>query len=178
MSRVGKMPVVLPQAVQANIKGKTLEISGSRGSLCQELPRGITVEIEGRTLQVLRSSETKSLRSLHGLARALVQNMVDGVSNGFAKTLEIEGIGYKARAEKLGIVIEVGYSHPVLFIPPDGISIEVKNPTVLIISGIDKQLVGQVAAKIRSFRPPGVYTGKGIRYMGEQVRRKAGKGGA
>jgi len=178
VSRIGKMPVSLPQGVQAKIEKDTVTISGEKGSLSHVIPSGITVESQGDTLVLLRDSEHKTVRSLHGLTRALIQNMVVGVSKGYEKTLVVEGVGYKAKAEKHGIVFDIGYSHPILFMPPDGISMNVVNPTEVTVSGIDKQLVGQVAAKIRSFRPPAVYTGKGIRYKDEQVRRKAGKGGA
>lgn len=178
MSRIGKMPVSLPQGVQAKIENKTVTISGEKGSLSHVIPPGITVESHGDTLVVQRDSEQKTVRSLHGLTRALIHNMVVGVSQGYERTLIVEGVGYKAKAEKLGVVFDVGYSHPILFIPPDGVSLNVVNPTEVTVSGIDKQLVGQVAAKIRSFRAPAVYTGKGIRYKDEQVRRKAGKGGA
>lgn len=178
MSRIGKMPITIPKEVTVKAHGNTVEISGPLGSLCRELPTGIEVRIDEEAIHVERRSESKTARSLHGLARALLNNMVIGVAAGFQKILDIEGVGYRAKAEKASVVFELGYSHPILLIPPEGVSVAVNSPTEVVVSGIDKELVGLVSAKIRSFRPPAVYTGKGIRYRGEYVRRKAGKGGA
>jgi large subunit ribosomal protein L6 len=172
------MPIAIPKEVTAKARENTIEISGPLGSLRHELPKGIKVRIDERTIHVERSSESKTSRSLHGLTRALLNNMVTGVATGFQKTLDIEGVGYRAKAEKASVVFELGYSHPILLIPPEGVTVAVNSPTEVVVSGIDKELVGLVSAKIRSFRPPAVYTGKGIRYRGEHVRRKAAKGGA
>jgi large subunit ribosomal protein L6 len=178
VSRIGKMPIAIPQEVSVKTHGNTVEISGPLGSLRRELPTGIKVRIDEQTIHVERSSESKTARSLHGLTRALLNNMVIGVAKGFQKTLDIEGVGYRAKAENASVVFDLGYSHPILLIPPEGVSVTVNSPTEVVVSGFDKELVGLVSAKIRSFRPPAVYTGKGVRYRGEYVRRKAGKGGA
>ncbi len=178
MSRIGKMPVTLPKGVQVKTAGRRIEVTGALGTLSREIPVGIDVKMDGDAVQVSRSSESKTARSLHGLIRALIYNMVEGVSAGFTSTLEIEGIGYKVKEEKSAVSFELGYSHTILFFLPVLIAVTVNTPTGLSVAGIDKELVGQVAAKIRALRPPAVYTGKGIRYKGEVIRRKAGKGGA
>jgi large subunit ribosomal protein L6 len=178
VSRIGKMPITIPKDVTVKAHRRAIEISGPLGSLHRELPPGIKVRIEEQTIHVERSSNSKTARSLHGLTRALLKNMVTGVTAGFQKTLDIEGVGFRAKAEKESVVFDLGYSHPILLIPPEGVSVAVNSPTEVVVSGINKELVGLVSAKIRSFRPPAVYTGKGIRYRGEYVRRKAGKGGA
>ena len=178
MSRIGKLPIAIPQGVRVTTDGGLVEVAGPKGVLRRSLPPNITVEVTGAEITLKRASDGKTDRALHGTNRALVRNMVEGVTNGFEKILEIEGVGYRARAEKMGVVFELGYSHPILFIPPEGVSITVNSPTELKVIGIDKELVGLTAAKIRSFRRPEVYTGKGIRCRGEHIRRKAGKAGA
>ncbi len=177
MSRIGKLPVALPEGVRVSVEGGVVEVAGPKGTLRRQVPRGIQVVCDEGRVVVSRASDDKVTRSLHGTMRAHIKNMVDGVTRGFEKILEIEGVGYRVRAEKRGIVLELGYSHPILFIPPEGITLSVNSPTELKVEGIDKELVGLTAAKIRSFREPEVYTGKGIRCRGEQVRRKAGKAG-
>lgn len=157
--------------------GDTMEVTGPKGTLRRSIPPGISVVVEGERALVRRSSDAKTMRALHGTTRAHLQNMVVGVTAGFEKFLEIEGVGYRVRPEKSGIVLELGYSHPILFMPPEGVSLTVLSPTQIRVFGIDKELVGITAAKIRSFRPPEVYTGKGIRCRGEVVRRKPGKAG-
>jgi len=178
VSRIGKLPITVPDGVRVTVDSGVVEIVGPKGALRRPLPSSITVEMTGTEISVKRASNSKTDRALHGTIRALIRNMVEGVTSGFAKTLEIQGVGYRVRAEKLGVVFELGYSHPILFLPPEGVSVSVNSPTELKVAGADKELVGSAAAKIRSFRPPEVYTGKGIRCRGEHIRRKAGKAGA
>ncbi len=175
MSRVGRKPVDIPDGVKIDSKGTILTVTGPLGTLQRQLHQDMTVSIEGAILQVQRPSDSRLHRSLHGLTRALVANMVHGVSVGFVKELEIQGVGYRAAQQGKGVMLELGYSHPVAFLPPEGVEVRVEAPTRLTVKGIDKELVGQVAAKIRSFKKPEPYKGKGIRYVGEYVRRKAGK---
>jgi large subunit ribosomal protein L6 len=167
----------VPSGVDVALDGRVITVKGPRGSLTRQLPPRIEVERDGETLVVSRPTETKLDKSLHGLTRTLVNNMVVGVTSGYRKGLEIVGVGY--RAQKVGekLQLSLGYSHPIEIEPPAGISFEVENPTHLAVVGIDKELVGQVAAHIRSTRKPEPYKGKGVRYAGEQVRRKAGKAG-
>ena len=178
MSRIGKKPVVLPKGVQAEVKGNTVAVKGPKGELRRTLHHEMAVAMEDGQVTVARPSDDKRHKALHGLTRTLVQNMVDGVSKGFSRSLEIQGVGYKAEARPYGVNLIVGFSHPVKYEAPKGIKISVENNTLLKIEGADKEVVGQVAAEIRSVRPPEPYKGKGIRYQGEQVRRKAGKTGA
>lgn len=178
MSRIGRKPVVLPKGVTLQVQGNTVAVKGPRGELRRTLHPEMQVSLTENQFTVSRPSEEKRHKALHGLTRTLVQNMVDGVSKGFSKTLEIQGVGYKAEAKPYGVNLIVGYSHPVKYEAPKGIKISVDNNIVLKIEGADKELVGQVAAELRSVRPPEPYKGKGIRYVGEQVRRKAGKTGA
>jgi large subunit ribosomal protein L6 len=178
MSRVGKMPIAIPTGVNVDIADGLITVKGPKGTLAQPVPDGITVRPEGSTLLVERASDERSLRSLHGLIRTLVNNMVVGVTTGFEKRLDIVGTGYRAAAAGQGLSISVGYSHPVVFEPPEGINLAMESPTRVLVSGIDKQAVGEIAAQIRRIRPPEPYKGKGIRYMGEVVRRKAGKAGS
>ena len=178
MSRIGKKPVTLPKGVNLELQGQTVAVKGPRGELRRTLHPEMQLAFENGVLTVARPSEDKRHKALHGLTRTLVQNMVEGVSKGFTKTLEIQGVGYKAEAKPYGVNLIVGYSHPVKYEAPKGIKISVDNNTVVKIEGADKELVGQVAAELRSVRPPEPYKGKGIRYQGEQVRRKAGKTGA
>ncbi|HEU5358242.1 MAG TPA: 50S ribosomal protein L6 [Gemmatimonadales bacterium] len=178
MSRIGKKPVVLPKGVTATVNGARVAIKGPKGELARTVHADMTVAIAGDHLTVSRPSDEKRHKALHGLTRALLQNMVDGVHTGFAKTLELQGVGYKAEPKPYGVNLVVGFSHQVPFHAPKGIKLTVDNNTVLKVEGPDKELVGQVAAEIRAVRPPEPYKGKGIRYQGEQVRRKAGKTGA
>ena len=171
MSRIGKKPVTLP-------KGVAVEIKGPKGELRRTLHSEMQVAMADGQVTVARPSDEKRHKALHGLSRTLVQNMVDGVFKGFTKTLEIQGVGYKAEAKPYGVNLIVGFSHPVKYEAPKGVKISVENNTVVKIEGADKEAVGQVAAELRSVRPPEPYKGKGIRYQGEQVRRKAGKTGA
>jgi large subunit ribosomal protein L6 len=178
MSRIGKKPVTVPKGVTLDLQGSTVAVTGPRGELRRTLHPEMKVGLQDGQFTVERPSEDKRHKALHGLTRTLVQNMVDGVSKGFSKTLEIQGVGYKAEAKPYGVNLIVGYSHPVKYEAPKGIKISVENNTVVRIEGADKEVVGQVAAELRSVRPPEPYKGKGIRYQGEQVRRKAGKTGA
>lgn len=177
MSRVGKAPVVIPSGVDVAVKGSTVEVKGSKGSMERTFSDRIAIVVEDGEVRVTRSTDEPRDRAQHGLVRALIANMVAGVSEGFVKNLSLEGVGYRAAMKGASLELQVGFSHPVLMDPPDGITIEVPEPTKINISGIDKELVGQVAADIRSVRPPEPYKGKGIRYVGEYVRRKAGKAG-
>jgi large subunit ribosomal protein L6 len=178
MSRIGKKPVTLPKGVNLDLQGSTVAVKGPKGELRRTLHPEMKLTLADGTLTVERPSEEKRHKALHGLTRTLVQNMVEGVSKGFVKTLEIQGVGYKAEAKPYGVNLIVGYSHPVKYEAPKGIKISVENNTTVKIEGADKEAVGQVAAELRSVRPPEPYKGKGIRYQGEQVRRKAGKTGA
>ncbi len=175
MSRVGKVPVVLPKGVEVKQANGTLSVKGPKGSLELNAHPDMNVVIDGGEVRVERPSDEKEHRALHGLTRSLIANMVTGVTDGFAKTLEIVGVGYRANVSRKGVTLNLGFSHTIEYRPVDGISIECPNQTTIVVSGIDKQKVGQAAAEIRAFRPPEPYKGKGIRYQGEQVRRKAGK---
>jgi large subunit ribosomal protein L6 len=175
MSRIGKMPVEIPKGVDATLQERSLTVKGPKGSLSMEIHPEITLEIEDGAMKVGRPSDQPRHRALHGLTRSLVNNMVIGVSEGFSKTLEIVGVGYRADPEGKGLKIQVGYSHHINYPAPEGVTLECPNQTTIVVSGADKQAVGQAAAEIRSFRPPEPYKGKGIRYKGEHVRRKAGK---
>jgi large subunit ribosomal protein L6 len=175
MSRIGKMPVEVPKGVNVTLEGRTFSAKGPKGSLSLEIHPEIEVKVDGTTVEVHRPSDQPRHKALHGLVRSLLANMVTGVSEGFSKTLEIVGVGYRAETTGRGLKIQVGYSHPIDYPAPDGVTLECPNLTTIVVSGTDKQKVGQAAAEIRSFRPPEPYKGKGIRYQGEQVRRKAGK---
>jgi len=175
MSRIGKRPVPLPQGVTAAISGRTVTVKGPKGEISRTFHPELTLTLENDTVLVKRPSDEPRHKALHGLTRTLVANMVEGVTKGFSKTLEIQGVGYKAELKPFGVQLVVGYSHPVPYHAPKGIKISVESNTQVKIEGVDKELVGQVAAELRSVRPPEPYKGKGIRYAGEQVRRKAGK---
>lgn len=175
MSRVGRKRIVLPSGVEVSIEGPQCRVKGPRGELTQELHDAVRVNVDGDEVIVTRSSDQPEHRALHGLTRALIQNMVIGVTDGFRKSLELQGTGYRAVLQGTNLVLTVGYSHPVEMKPIDGAAFEVETPTVLHVSGIDKQVVGQQAALVRRVRPPEPYHGKGIRYRGEQIKLKAGK---
>lgn len=177
MSRIGKRPIPVPVKVTVTINGQDVQVKGPKGELSLRLPTGVTVTQEGDTIVVQRRDESRLARERHGLCRTLVANMVEGVSNGYQKRLEIQGIGYRAQVQGRNLNMSLGYSHPVVFEPPTGIEFAVENNTNIIVSGIDKELVGNTAASIRASRPPEPYKGKGVRYAGEQVRRKVGKSG-
>jgi large subunit ribosomal protein L6 len=179
VSRVGRMPIPIPPEVKIEIEPGLIKVEGPKGHLEQPVHRRLVVKQDDGSLMVERPADSKMFRSLHGLTRTLLSNMVTGVTRGHQKILEINGVGYRADLQGTALVLQLGLSHPVVFQPPEGIEFEIGPKGVQItIRGIDKQLVGQVAAKIRSFRPPEPYKGKGIRYQGESVRRKAGKAGA
>jgi large subunit ribosomal protein L6 len=175
MSRVGKRPVAIPDGVTVSVSGDTVSVKGPKGQLSERVPAAIAVAVEGGEVQVTRPDDRKSTRALHGLARALVANMVTGVTSQFSKELEIQGVGYRAEVQGKKLVLSVGYSHTVEMPVPEGIKVSVDRNVVVKIEGSDRQQVGQFAANIRSVRPPEPYKGKGIRYMGEHVRRKVGK---
>ncbi|MBE9175277.1 50S ribosomal protein L6 [Synechocystis salina LEGE 06155] len=177
MSRIGKRPIPIPAKVSVDIQGTRLNVKGPKGSLARQLPEKVVVAQEGETITVTRQDESRTARERHGLVRTLVANMVDGVSQGFERRLEIQGVGYRAQAQGNKLTLNVGYSKPVEMTMPEGIEVKVENNTQIIVSGIDKELLGNTAAKIRAVRPPEPYKGKGIRYQGEYVRRKAGKTG-
>lgn len=178
MSRIGKAPIPVPQGVKVDINGDHVDVKGPKGSLSQTFHPEMIIGLDDDVLTVSRPTDSREHRSLHGLTRALLNNMVTGVSDGFSKILMIEGVGYRSEMDGKNLVLHVGYSHPVTFVPEQGISFEVEERgRKVIVSGIDKQLVGEIAARIRKTRPPEPYKGKGVRYENEYVRRKAGKAG-
>jgi large subunit ribosomal protein L6 len=177
MSRIGKAPITVPSGVDINISGRTITVKGPKGSLSRVIPGEIIVRQEESTLFVERPNDERDNRAKHGLVRTLVNNMVVGVTDGFTKELEIVGVGYRAEAQGQNLRLALGFSHPVMVNAPDGISFEVPAQTRVIVKGIDKELVGQVAANIRSIRKPEPYKGKGVRYLDERIIRKAGKAG-
>lgn len=177
MSRIGKRPIPIPQKVTIAIDGQHVAVKGPKGELSRVLPSEVEVIQEEGSLLVNRRNESRVARQRHGLSRTLVANMVEGVSQGFQKRLEIQGVGYRAQVQGKNLVLNVGYSHQVHIEPPEGIQLAVENNTNVIVTGIDKEAVGNIAAQIRAVRPPEPYKGKGIRYAGEMVRRKAGKAG-
>lgn len=177
MSRIGRRPVAVPSGVNVSIADGAIKVTGPRGELSQSVPQAIDVGQTDGNLVITRGSDEPNVRALHGLIRSLVANMVTGVSTGFTRTLVINGVGYRAAKDGNNLRLAVGYSHPVDIPAPPGITFEVPAPTRVVVSGIDKQLVGETAAKIRSVRPPEPYLGKGIRYDNEIIRRKAGKAG-
>ena len=175
MSRIGRAPIPLPDGVKVSLEGRRVTVEGPKGTLEHRIADPIEVNQEDGTLVVTRPTDRGPHRALHGLTRSLVANMVEGVTGGFARELEIIGVGYRAQLKGKDIELAVGFSHPVAVVPPEGIQFEVPAPTQIVVRGIDKQAVGQVAAEIRSIRPPEPYKGKGIRYAGEHVQRKVGK---
>lgn len=178
MSRVGRLPVTVPSGVQVDIQGLNVRVKGPKGQMERTFAQGVTIKMEDGSVVVQRESEAPTIRAMHGTARALINNMVTGVSTGFTRVMEIDGVGYRAEMSGKNLMLYVGYSHPVQVPPPDGITFDVDTKTRQVkVSGFDKEQVGQVAANIRSIRPPEPYHGKGIRYAGEKIRRKAGKSG-
>ena len=176
MSRIGKQPIELPKGVEVTLEGAHVRVKGPKGQLERDVSPEMQIQLEDGVLTVARPSDKPEHRAMHGLTRALLANMAAGVSEGFTKTLEIQGVGYRAIKQGNNLSLQVGFSRPVEVAPPNGVEFEVENPTTVHIHGIDKELVGQVAADVRKVRPPEPYKGKGIRYRGEYVRRKAGKG--
>lgn len=175
MSRIGRKPIPISEGIKINIKNDLISVKGPLGELSWNFPADMNVARKGKEIVVSRPNDSKTLRSLHGLTRVLIANMLEGVSKGFQKTLSIKGIGYSAEMKGKSLLLNVGFSHPVLFSPPENVAIEIPENLKIRVSGIDKQKVGQVAARIRSIRPPEPYKGKGIRYEGEYVKKKAGK---
>ena len=177
MSRIGKRPIPVPSGVTVAIDGRAVSVKGPKGELARVLPADMQVAQEGNVLVVRRPTDEERHKALHGLTRTLVANMVEGVTQGFQKTLEISGVGYKAEAKPYGALLSLGFSHTIEYQAPAGVKISVPNPTTVVIDGASKELVGQVAAEIRSKRKPEPYKGKGVKYQGEVIRRKAGKAG-
>ena len=177
MSRIGRLPIAVPSGVDVTIDGRTLTVKGPKGTLTRELHPDIAVSREDSTIVVTRPTEQKTHKQLHGLTRTLVNNMVVGVTDGYRKGLEITGVGYRAALNGQKLTLNLGYSHPIEIDPPAGISFDLESPLRLAVVGIDKELVGQIAARVRSTRKPEPYKGKGVRYAGEKIRRKAGKAG-
>lgn len=178
MSRIGRKPITLPKGVEVSIDGNTIQVKGPKGTLSMDIMPQIKIAVEDAQINVTRESELKPVRAAHGMTRAMIANMITGVSSGFEKMLEIVGVGYRAQLQGKNLVLSLGFSHPVEVVPPAGIEFTAESPIKISVRGIDRQLVGQVAANIRSYRPPEPYKGKGIRYAGEYVIRKAGKAGA
>jgi large subunit ribosomal protein L6 len=177
MSRIGKLPVTVPAGVTVKVEGNTVSVKGPKGELSRTLPSNISVKLEGNVITLTRPSDETKDKSMHGLSRTLVANMVEGCTKGYMKSLEITGVGYKAEPKPFGLQLALGYSHQIQYKAPAGIKLTAPQPTQVVIEGADKEKVGQVAAEIRSLRPPEPYKGKGIKYTGEVIRRKAGKAG-
>ena len=177
MSRIGRLPVQVPKGVDVTIAGRAVTVKGPKGQLSLELAEPIEITQNDGVLTVTRPNDEGNVRALHGLSRTLVANMVTGVTEGYSKTLEIVGVGYRVQARGSGVEFSLGYSHPVPVTPPDGVTLRVETPTRLVVEGIDKQQVGEVAANIRKLRKPDPYKAKGVRYQGEVIRRKVGKAG-
>ena len=177
MSRIGNKPITVPAGIDVAIDGQKITVKGPKGTLERIVNDNISIKLENGVIVVTRPNDEKENRSLHGLTRTLINNMIEGVSNEFSKQLEINGVGYRAAKQGNKIVLTLGYSHPVEMVEPQGITYEVPNPNSIIVRGIDKELVGQMAAEIRGKRPPEVYRGKGIKYVDEHIRRKEGKTG-
>ncbi|HEY3734487.1 MAG TPA: 50S ribosomal protein L6 [Streptosporangiaceae bacterium] len=177
MSRIGRMPVTVPGGVDVTIDGQEITVKGPKGTLRHLVAEPIEVSRADGVINVTRPNDEGNVRALHGLSRTLIANMITGVTDGYRKTLEIVGVGYRVQARGSDLEFSLGYSHPVMVVPPDGISFRVEAPTRFVVEGIDKQQVGEIAARIRKLRKPDPYKGKGVRYQGEQVRRKVGKAG-
>lgn len=178
MSRVGRKPVPIPKGIEVKVEGRRVTAKGPKGEVVKELHPEMRIVLEDAVVRVERPSDQPRHRALHGLTRSLIANMVEGVKNGFERSLEIVGVGYRAEPKGKGLQFSLGYSHPILVVPPPGIKLVAESPTIVKVTGPDKEVVGRVAAEIRKLRPPEPYKGKGIRYVGEAVRRKAGKTGA
>jgi large subunit ribosomal protein L6 len=177
MSRIGKLPITVPSGVEVTLAGSHITVAGSRGTLERSLPPSMIIEVNDGLIVVRRPTDTTTHRAMHGLTRTLVANMVEGVSQGYTRWLDLVGVGFRAAKQGNDLVLSLGYSHPIRYTPPDGVSIDVPVPTAISVSGTNKEVVGQVAAKIRSFRKPEPYKGKGVMYRGEVIKRKAGKSG-
>ena len=177
MSRIGRSPIPVPGGVDVQIDGRKITVRGPKGELSHTVAAPIEIQLENGTITVTRPNDQNTVRALHGLTRALINNMVVGVTDGYRKTLEIVGVGYRVQAKGKDLEFSLGYSHPILVEAPDGITFNVERPTVFSVEGIDKQKVGEIAANIRKLRKPDPYKGKGVRYQGEQIRRKVGKAG-
>ena len=177
MSRIGNKPITVPNGVEVKLDGQKLTVKGPKGTLEREIHKNISVSIEGNVIKVTRPNDEAINRSLHGLTRTLISNMINGVEKEYTRELQINGVGYRAQKQGNDLNLTLGYSHPVIFEAPEGISFDVPNPNTIIVKGIDKELVGQTAANIRTKRPPEVYRGKGIKYAEEVIRRKEGKTG-
>ncbi|HOV92170.1 MAG TPA: 50S ribosomal protein L6 [Candidatus Kapabacteria bacterium] len=175
MSRIGKLPINIPKSVELKVDGRSIRAKGPKGELAIVIPEPISFNIENNILTFSRASDDKKVRALHGLSRSLTNNIIEGVQNGFSKTLKIEGVGYKVELKGVGLLLSLGYSHQIYFLPPEGIQFEVQGTNTINVKGIDKQQVGLVASKIRRLRPPEPYKGKGIHYEGEYIIRKEGK---
>lgn len=177
MSRIGNKPITVPSEVQIKIDGHNITVTGPKGTLEREIHNDISLEMDENTIKVIRKDDEPANKSLHGLTRTLIQNMITGVTSGYSKELQINGVGYRVQKQGNNLNLTLGYSHPVIFEAPTGITFDVPNPNTIIVNGIDKELVGQTAAVVRSKRPPEVYRGKGIKYADEVIRRKEGKTG-
>ena len=177
MSRIGRLPITVPAGVEVTLDGNTVTVKGAKGTLTGTFDSNMTITKDGDTISVTRPNDQKENRALHGLTRTLIANMIEGVSNGFKKELDIVGIGYRCALQGKDLVLNVGYSHQVVMTPPEGVTVEVPAPNKIIVNGYDKQKVGQFAAEVRGVRPPEPYKGKGIKYVDEVVRRKEGKAG-
>ncbi len=177
MSRIGNSPIIVPDGVEVKVDGSKVTVKGPKGTLNREINHNISLEIEGNVIKVLRKNDEKQNKALHGLTRTLISNMIEGVTKEYSKELQINGVGYRVQKQGNNLNMALGYSHPVIFEAPAGISFDVPNPNTIIVKGIDKELVGQTAAVIRTKRPPEVYKGKGIKYADEVIRRKVGKTG-
>lgn len=175
MSRIGRLPISVPQGVKVALEGQALSVEGPKGKLKTEIPNGINIKVDGNQLRVVREGEERKMKALHGLIRKLLANMVEGVSRGFSRVLEINGVGYRAEVKGAELQLSLGYSHPVLFPLPPGITATVDRQTIVTLHGADKQLLGKTAAMIRGLRPPEPYKGKGVKYREEVIQRKAGK---
>ena len=177
MSRIGKKPIDVPAGVTVTVEGRNVTVKGPRGTLSRSLPPIVTVKVDGAVVSVVRPNDETASKAMHGLTRTLVANMVDGVTKGFQKNLDIVGVGYKAENKPYGLLMSLGYSHQIEVKAPEGIKLNAPTPTSIVVDGANKEVVGQIAAEIRSLRPPEPYKGKGVKYQGEIVRRKAGKAG-
>ena len=177
MSRIGKKPIDVPAGVTVTLDGRNVTVKGPRGTLSRSLPPIVSVQVDGNVVTVVRPNDETASKAMHGLTRTLVANMVEGVTKGFQKNLDIVGVGYKAEAKPYGLLMSLGYSHQIEVKAPEGIKLNAPTPTSIVVDGANKEVVGQIAAEIRSLRPPEPYKGKGVKYQGEIVRRKAGKAG-